>query len=282
MSSDMHLKAAACLWVCVSAASTADGPSRIVAADVCADAYVLALADREAVAAVSWQAGQAVSGAPEWALDLPRASGDAERLIALQPDLVIFGPSGAGDAERFLDRAGIAHVSLQWGEDWNTVTGNLHLIGEALDEAARAGTLISELESRRAALAVRAQQRGAQPSVFYLSVTGGAAGAGTLVDEAIGMAGGRNAAAEAGASGWLAADAAWAFRVDPDLIITSYFVEGYATRNNTGVRHSAFRRLLQDTPRIDIPAAALSCAGPALMDAAEQIADALDRQEQGS
>lgn len=282
MSSDMPLKAAACLWVCVSAVSAADGPSRIVSADLCADAYVFALADREAVAAVSWQAGQTVSGAPEWALDLPRASDDAERLIALQPDLVVFGPSGAGDAARFLDRAGIARVNLQWGEDWDTVTANLRIIGTALDEAERAEALMAELEARRAQLAMRAVGHGRRPSVFYLSVTGGAAGADTLVDAAIRMAGGRNVAADAGASGWLAADAAWAFRVDPDLVITSYFVDGYATRNNTGARHSAFRRLLQDTPRIDIPASAWSCAGPALMDAAEQIADAIDSLRQGS
>ena len=281
MSSDMPLKAAACLWACVSAVSAADGPSRIVSADLCADAYVFALADREAVAAVSWQAGQTVSGAPEWALDLPRASDDAERLIALQPDLVVFGPSGAGDAARFLDRAGIARVSLQWGEDWDAVIANLRLIGTALDEAERAEALMSELETRRAQLAMRAAEQG-RPSVFYLSVTGGAAGADTLVDEAIRMAGGRNTAAEAGARGWLAADAAWAFRVDPDLVITSYFVDGYATRNNTGARHSAFRRLLRDTPRIDIPASAWSCAGPALMGAAEQIAAAIDSLRQGS
>jgi iron complex transport system substrate-binding protein len=276
----MPLKAAACLWACVSAVSAADGPSRIVSADLCADAYVFALADRAALAAVSWQAGQAVSGAPDWALDLPRASDDAERLIALQPDLVVFGPAGAGDAARFLDRAGIARVSLQWGEDWDTVTANLRIIGTAMNEAERAEALIAELETRREHLAMRAAEHG-RPSVFYLSVTGGAAGADTLVDEAIRMAGGRNAAAEAGARGWLAADAAWAFRVDPDLVITSYFVDGYATRNNAGARHSAFRRLLQDTPRIDIPASAWSCAGPALMDAAEQIADALGDAGQG-
>ena len=282
MSSDMHLKAAACLWACVSAASAADTPSRIVSADLCADAYVFALADQEAVAAVSWQAGQAVSGAPEWALDLPRATNEAERLIALRPDLVVFGPSGAGDAARFLDRAGIAHISLQWGEDWNTVTGNLSSIGAALDEAERADALIAELDARRETLAARTENRARQPSVFYLSVTGGAAGAGTLVDEAIRMAGGRNAAADAGAVGWLAADAAWVFRVDPDLIITSYFVDGYVTRNNTGARHSAFRHMLQDTPRIDIPSAVWSCAGPALMEAAEQIAEALDGAGRGS
>lgn len=282
MSLDMHLKAAACLWACASAASPADSPSRIVSADLCADAYVFALADRDAIAAVSWQAGQTVSAAPDWALDLPRANGEAGRLLALEPDLVVFGPSGAGDAARFLDRAGIEHVSLQWGEDWSGVIVNLRAMGEALGEAERAEALVRALEVRRTALARRAAQRSRQPSVFYLSVTGGAAGAGTLVDEAIRMAGGRNAAAGAGASGWLAADAEWAFRVDPDLIVTSYFIDGYATRNNTGAQHSAFRRLLANRPRIDVPAAVWSCAGPALMDAAEQIAEALDQLEQGA
>ena len=282
MSLDMHLKAVACFWACASATSFADGPARIVSADVCADAYVLALADREAVVAVSWQAGQAVSGAPGWARDLPRANGEAERLIALQPDLVVFGPSGTGDAARFLDRAGIDHVSLQWGEDWSGVVANIRTIGEALGEEDRADALLRNLEDRRLALDRRAAGRHRQPSVFYLSVTGGAAGAGTLVDEAIRMAGGRNAAAEAGASGWLAANAEWAFRVDPDLIVTSYFIDGYATRNNTGARHSAFQRLMASRPRIDVPASVWSCAGPALMDAAEQIADALDQLEQGS
>lgn len=281
MSMAMHLKAAACLWACASAASAA-APSRLVSADLCADAYVFALAEQATVAAVSWQAGQTVSSAPEWALDLPRASQDAERLIALSPDLVVFGPAGAGDAGRFLDAAGIAYVELGWGEDWSVVEQNLLQLGEALERPGRARQIVSDLDQRRVALAARAEVRGIAPSVFYLSVTGGAAGNGTLVDTAIRTAGGRNAAAEAGAQGWLPANAEWAFRIDPDLIVTSYFIDGYATRSDTGRRHSAFRRLLSSHPRTDIPASAWSCAGPELMDAAEAIADALDRLESGS
>jgi iron complex transport system substrate-binding protein len=276
-----HLKAAACLWACASTAD-ADGPARIASADLCADAYVLALADREDIAAVSWQAGQIVSGAPEWVIGLPRASGDAERLVALDPDLVVFGPSGAGRAAPFLDAAGIAHIALGWGEDWAVIESNLETLGDALGQSPRAATLVSELRDRREALRQRSDARPRRPSVFYLSVTGGAAGAETLVDAAIRTAGGINAAAEAGASGWLRADAEWAFRVDPDLIVTSYFVDGYVTRTDAGVRHSAFRRLLDGRPRLDVPAPAWSCAGPQLIDAAEQIADALDRLEPGS
>ncbi|WP_421790218.1 ABC transporter substrate-binding protein [Hyphobacterium sp.] len=277
MSSVMHLKAGLCLWVCVSAVSAAQSPTRIASADLCADAYVFALAEAEHVRAVSWQAGQTVSSAPEWALELPRASGDAERLIGLGADLIVFGPAGAGDAASLLDRAGLAHLSLQWGETLHSVTGNLTLLGEALGREADVQNRIETLENRRDALSARAEARGMSPSVFYLSVTGGAAGAGTLVDEAIRLAGGRNAATDAGGEGWLPANAEWAFRVNPDLIVTSYFVDGYATRSNIGARHAAFQRLLEGRPRIDVPASAWSCAGPALMDAAEQIADALDQ-----
>lgn len=281
MSLATHLKAAACFWACASAAS-ADGPARIVSADLCADAYVFTLADRGQVAAVSWQAGQTVSDAPGWALALPRAHADAERLVALRPDLVVFGPAGAGTSARFLDAAGIAHVSLDWGEDWQAVETNLLRLGEALDREPRARTAITALQDHRAALRRRANERASSVSVFYLSVTGGAAGSETLVDTAIRTAGGLNAAAEAGAEGWLRADAEWALRVDPDLIVTSFFTDGYRTRANVGERHSAFRRLLAGRARIDVPASAWSCAGPQLIDAAEQIADALDRLEPGT
>jgi iron complex transport system substrate-binding protein len=281
MSLATHLKAAAFIWACGSAAS-ADGPARIVSADLCADAYLFALADREDIAAVSWQAGQPVSGAPAWALALPRASNDAERLVALSPDLVVFGPSGPGRAARILDAAGIAHVSLGWGEDWATVEANLQRLGAALDRPERAAEVWTALDNRRQALRQRASARASSPAVFYLSVTGGAAGSETLVDTAIQTAGGINAAAAAGASGWLPANAEWAFRVDPDLIVTSYFIDGFRTRTDTGARHSAFRRLLAGRPRIDVPASAWSCAGPQLIDAAEQIANALDEWEPGS
>ena len=282
MSSAMHLKAAAFLWACVSAASAAQAPQRIVSADLCADVYVLALAEPADIAAISWQAGQAVSAAPAWALDLPRASSDAENLIALQPDLVVFGAAGAGEAGRFLDAAGIAHVSVGWGEDFATVLANLETVGGAIGRQAQAARLAADLTARRNRLSARAAERSHSPSVYYLSVTGGAAGAGTLVDEAIRMAGGRNAAAEAGAVGWQPADAEWALRVHPDLVITSYFTDGYATRSDLGARHSAFRRLLNAAPHLEIPSSAWSCAGPGLLDAAEAIADRLDDMEPGS
>ena len=80
----------------------------------------------------------------------------------------------------------------------------------------------------------------------------------------------------AGASGWTQSDAEWALRVSPDLVVTSYFTDGYRTAGNAGQRHAAFRRLVERHPSVEVPGSLWSCTGPGLIEAAEHIADALD------
>lgn len=281
MWSAMPRLAAGCMSACVWAASAlAQGEGgallRVASADLCADAWVIELADRDSVIALSWQVDAPVSAAPDWARALPRASSDAERLIALSPDLAVFGPGGPGRAAPVLDAAGIDMLTLDWGEDFDTIRASARATGAALGRQAEAEAWIADLDTRLAALTRRAEARGWQPSVFYLSVTGGTAGGGTLIDAAIRAAGGRNAASEAGASGWTQSDAEWALRVSPDLVVTSYFTDGYRTAGNAGQRHAAFRRLVERHPSIEVPGALWSCTGPGLIEAAEHIADALD------
>lgn len=267
----------ACVWQTDARAQGEGGAHlRVASADLCADAWVIELARRDSVIALSWQVDAPISPAPDWARALPRASADAERLIALGPDLAVFGPGGPGRAAPVLAAAGIETLTLEWGEDFDTIRDAARATGAALGREAEAETFIADLDARLAALEARADARGWTPSVFYLAVSGGTAGDGTMIDAAIRAAGGRNAAAEAGASGWIQADAEWAFRVRPDLVVTSYFHEGYRSAGNIGQRHAAFRRLVERHPSIEVPGALWSCAGPGLIEAAERIADALD------
>lgn len=267
----------ACVWTASASAQGAGGaPMRVASADLCADAWVIELAEPERVIALSWQVDAPMSAAPEWARQRPRAWPDAERLIALDPDLAVFGPGGPGRAATVLEAAQIGTLTLQWGEDFATIRANADATGLALGRGRAADAWTNQLDSRLAALSDRAAARGWSPSVFYLSVSGGTAGEGTLIDAAIQAAGGRNAATEAGASGWTQSDAEWALRVDPDLVVTSYFTAAYRTANNIGQRHAAFRRLVAEHATVEIPGALWSCAGPGLIEAAERIADALD------
>lgn len=285
MWSAMPRLAAGCIsafaWA-ASASAQGEGGAllRVASADLCADAWVIELADRDSVIALSWQVDAPVSAAPDWARALPRASADAERLIALGPDLAVFGPGGPGRAAPVLDAAGIETLTLEWGEDFETIRAAAHATGEALGQEAESDAWIADLDARLAALETRSVARGWTPSVFYLSVTGGTAGEGTLIDAAIRAAGGRNAASEAGAIGWTQSDAEWALRVSPDLVVTSYFTAGYRTAGNAGQRHAAFRRLVERHASVEVPGALWSCTGPGLIEAAERIADALDALSQ--
>ena len=252
-----------------------------VSVSLCADAYLLELADPDAIAALSWQVDQPVSSAPGWARERPLAWASAERLLVLSPDLTVFGAGEGGRAARLLDRAGLAHTELEWVSDFEGVRQNLLRLGADLDRGDAAQAAVARLDSRLATLASRTEGRGSRPQVVYLSASGGSSGGGTFVDAAITAAGGRNVLAEAGIQGWTRADPELALTVEADLVVTSFFERGFASADNHALHHAAYRRLLGSLPRVEIPAGDWPCAGPRLIEAAEAIADAIDYLEAG-
>ncbi len=260
----------------VQAQETVPPQGGAVSASLCADAYLLALQPRAGIAALSWQVDQPVSAAPGWARHLPRAWPDAERLLALDPDLTVFGAGEGGRAAAMLERSGYRTLELAWSEDFDGVRANLLALGEALGRVDAAQAAIADLDRRLAALQQRSAARGGVPRVVYLSASGGSAGAGTYVDAAITAAGGVNNATQGGVIGWGRSDPELALSLEADIIVTSYFSDGFASTFNRAMRHAAYRRLLDHGERVDIASADWPCAGPRLIDAAEAIADALD------
>jgi len=65
-------------------------------------------------------------------------------------------------------------------------------------------------------------------------------------------------------------------KLEPDLIVTSYFTDGYESIQAVGVRNQVLSDFINNHPNVDIPGALWPCAGPGLIEAAERIADALD------
>ncbi len=251
----------------------------IASASLCADAYVLAVVPMESIAALSWQVDQPVSSAPPWSRGLPKAWPDAARLLELAPDLTVFGAGEAGRTGRLLEQSGRDVFELAWADDFDAVRGNLRALGSVLGQPDRAQSAIAELDARLAALARRASGREQAPRMAYLSASGGSAGAGTYVDAAIAAAGGINVVAERGAAGWTRSDPEFALTLEADIVLTSFFIDGYAGTFNRARRHAAYRRLLDHPDRAEIPAGLWPCAGPRLIDAAELIADAIDAWE---
>ena len=248
----------------------------IASTSLCADAYVLELAGPGDVAALSWQAGHAVSAAPDWARNLPKAWSDADRLYTLSPGMTVFGTGEGGRTQRLLERAGLESFELAWANDFDGVRDNLRALGGRIGREARAEAAIAELDARLEQLEARTAARGRRPRVLYLSASGATAGAGTYVDEAIRAAGGVNVMAEAGVNGWPRSDPETVLGVEADIVLTSFFAEGYASTFNHALHHAAYRLVLDGRTTGAVPAGDWMCAGPRLIHAAEGIADIID------
>ena len=243
------------------AAEPASAPqTRIVSTSLCGDSYVLSMVPHGDIAALSWQADDALSGAPASLRERPKAWDDPERLLALNPNLVVFGPGEGTMAKPFLTKAGIEYVSLKWGEGFKAVFTNRDIIGAAAD-----------IQTPQIGVSVRLGHTRA-PLVLYLSSSGGTAGPGTFVDAAITRAGGENIITK---SGWHTPDPETLIGLNPDLIVTSFFNDSYASTNESGLRSTALQNMITTTPHVNVPGKLWPCAGPGLYDAADIIYEAL-------
>ena len=237
----------------------------IGSASLCADSYVLALAPERA-AELSWQSRSALSRATPAQRALPQIWDSPEIIAASRSDMILFG-SGEG---ALAQRLGKPFQQLTWGEDFASIKVNAEMIAKSLG---RPDTISAELTSRLSALKARSDARGKTPKVLYLARSGGSAGSGTLVDAVISAAGGVNVL-ETG--DWASPDPEILLGLKPDLIVTSYFENGYESVNALGARNKALRAYIKRFPSIHIDGALWPCAGPNLIEAAEILADAMD------
>jgi len=245
-------------------AQAAESPS-IASTSLCGDSYLLALAP-DHISALSWQSRSPLSLANSEQRKLPQLWDEPETLLNTKTDIILFG-SGEGQMSGKLDAK---TVTLTWGEDFTTLQTNTEAINKALS---RPSDITEGWTQRIEALAQRATKRAAKPKVLYLSRSGGSAGKGTLVDTAITAAGGENATKS---SGWFTPDPEEIIAYKPDLIITSYFKNGYESVQSTAMRNKVVQRFIAKHPSVDIDGKLWPCAGPGLISAAELIAEAID------
>ncbi len=241
------------------------GQVRVVSTSLCGDTYVLVGVPHDNITALSWQSGDNVSTAPDSFKDKPKASDGAETLLALNPTLVVFGPGEGNAAKPLLDKRGIIHVNLVWGESLESVSVNMNILADALQLDPPARDVVQHLPNDRL-----------RPTILYLSASGGTAGPGTYVDAAIVAAGGENIITT---QGWHTPSIESLVALNPDLIVTSFFKDGYASVNEAGLRNKVLQDKIKSIPRVNVPGKLWPCAGPGLYKAANIIGNAIGELE---
>ena len=231
-------------------------PQRIVSLDFCADQFVLQLADRSQIAALSTQSRADHSYWRAKAIGLPQVRSSAEAVLALSPDLVVRTYGGEPNAPAFLGKAGIPVLQLGEGEDFNAVRRNLRLVSRALGHADRGEAAVASLDQTLA----RAHRTGAPVTALYVTPGGVQAGSDTSLGKMMAAAG--LTPFDPVHTGWSALPLERLASTAPSLMISGFMSPGaLALYPWSSARHPLIRKPLAQQPSLALSGAVSACPG---------------------
>lgn len=269
--------AIAALLVLASVGTAAAAPRRIVSLNLCADQLILALADREAIAALTWMAQDCeISVRCAEAAGLPFTHGSAEAMVAAQPDLVIAGRYTARPAVAAAKRHGFRVIELAVANDLATVRQQIGTVAEAVGRPERGTALVAAFDARLAAIPPVAA--GAiRPVAAVYQANGFTVGTGSLIDTLLTLAGFDNLARRLGIDNYphLPLESLIAGR--PDLLLMDDARKLRPALADAMLRHPALALAFAPERRAVIPQRLWICGGPSVAEAAELLVAARGR-----
>ncbi len=269
------LSVAAFLLLAAPVSAGDQNKPKAVSLDYCADQFLLSLADREQIMALSRDAVESHSFYRDKAQGLPLFRATSEEVLHMSPDIVMRSWGGF-DMLPLLARADIPVISARYGAGPEVLYDNMRLFGAALAQTARAESMIRTHRERRTALKTGVSAGGPKLRAAYIAPGGVTAGADTFVNDIIKLAGLTSVAEEFGLTGWQSLPLETLIQNPPDIIIGSFFNQKNIHVSNWSLtRHNRIRQMIDHIPTIMVPGGYLSCNGIFSIDAAEYIQDEL-------
>ena len=248
-------------------------PQRIVSLDYCADQYVLRFAERDAIAALSPDAGKRFSYMRAAAGGLPTVRPRAADVLALEPDLVVRSYGGGPDVVNFLEELGVPVVQIGFSETLAEVRGEVVRVGGALRAPEEAGRVAADMARRLAALPAPAAPR---RTALYMTPGGVTSGEGTLVHEVLAAAGYANFQRR---PGWNPLPLERLAYERPDVVVAAFYEGAMGDTDHwSAARHPIARAQLDSRPVVPLEGAWTSCGAWFLVDAVEALARAGERE----
>lgn len=243
-----------------------DTPTRIVSLDYCADQYVLKLAERDHILAVSPDADASFSYMREAAAGLKQVRPLAEDILARRPDLIVRSYGGGPNAATFFERAGIPVLQIGFTNTVADIETMTRDVAAGLGAEAEGEALLTEMANRLAALAPAADG----PATLYMTPGGVTSGPGSLVADMMSRAGLTNFETR---PGWHALPLERLARDTPDRIAASFYSDtALAGTSWSAARHPIARAQTETVPTVRLEGAWTSCGAWFLLDAIEALA----------
>ncbi len=248
-------------------------PMRIVSLDYCADQYVLQLADKNQILALSPEASSAYSYMRDAAQGLPTVRPHAEDVLILKPDLIVRSYGGGPNAPSFFTQAGIPVLQVGWtsqldGDQAGSLTSVIRDMAIGLGQTARGDALINRYRERLDAIPKRENKS----SAFYMTSSGVTSGAGSLMHEMLLAAGLDNFQEK---PGWHPIPLERLIFEQPDVVAAAFFETGNQYRSIwSAARHPVAQQQLKGANVVALHGAWTACGGWYIMDAIEALATA--------
>ncbi|MGI4881526.1 MAG: ABC transporter substrate-binding protein [Janthinobacterium lividum] len=238
-------------------------PHRVVSLNLCADQYLLAVADRSQIAALTrFARDRSMSEAAAAAARLPYSGGRAEELLALQPDLVLAAPYQAAATAALL---GTAVVSVPEANDVAQIAQNLVTVGRAVGHVERAQILIAKMSRELSGTGPGRGRVGA-----YYQRQGYLTGGGTLVDDLMRRAGLVNLATRLHRPSLSRLSLESVIAERPDFLILTRDPR-HGDRGSDMLDHPALAAAVPASRRLYLDEALIICGGPAYPAAVEGL-----------
>lgn len=266
----------------VTSARADTPPQRIVSLNLCTDQILIDLVPAARIRALSHVAADpAVSSVAQRAAAFMRVRGEAEEVLALDPDLIVTTEFSTPTTVSLLERLGRRVVKVPFPNDIAGVRDTVRRIADAVGAREAGDAVIANLDRRLATVAAARPPNAAAPTVVIYQVNGLASGLGTLEDEALRLAGFRNLAPELnlGPGGRVALEAIVAR--PPDLLVLSGPSDEYRTVVADSLDHPALRIVMKNRATLVLPWRYWLCGTPHIADAIEALAAARQRISSG-
>jgi iron complex transport system substrate-binding protein len=263
----------------ITTPSAAAPPERIVSLNVCTDQILVDLVPRSRIAAVTHLATDPLSAAhPERAVGLRTTRGAAEDVLATNPDLVIAGTYSTPATVAILRRVGRRVETVPQPSTIAGVRDLIRTLAQLVEEPVTGERLISTMDQRIAVAhgagrGARPEARpGERPSAIVYQVNNYVSATGSLIDEALVLAGYRNGAADLriGRNGQVGLEALAA--KPPDLLILASGPTTYRTAVGDNLRHPILARLASTTRSTVVPWPLWLCGTHHVVEAVEKLA----------
>lgn len=249
-----------CLWPFAGLAAT---PVRIVSLNLCADQYLIALADKDQIAALTHHAHDpSLSYFAKQARRYPVSTGSGEEVLRLRPDLVIVSPFRRAETRALLRQFELPTLKMGSARSLSAIIQQTRDIAAAIGHKDRGEKLIAEIEKAVEQSANFQQAETLKPSALHYQRRGFLTGEKALMSEIMSYAGLRNMAGEAGTGRLARISLETLLQLQPRYIVTNQPQGQVDDLGTELLEHPALKRFFGPERRLFIPGALSVCGGP--------------------